>query len=79
MALYNSSSYLTKSDDEAFNKDYNPGSQPPHSGIYRCTGCGHEVVAEEKRQLPPQNHHQHTAAQGNIRWKMIVYADHRTK
>jgi hypothetical protein len=29
--------------------------------------------------LPPQNHHQHSAAQGHIRWRMIVYADHQTK
>ena len=79
MALYNNGTYLTKSDDKAFNSDYSPGTQPPHSGIYRCMGCGREVVAEENRQLPPQNHHQHTTAQGSIRWRMIVYADHKEK
>ena len=79
MALYNNINYLTQSNDNAFSVDYNPGTQPPHSGIYRCMGCGHEVVAEQSRQLPPQNHHQHSAAQGHIRWRMIVYADHREK
>jgi hypothetical protein len=79
MALYNDSKYLTQSSDDAFTKDFKPGEQPVHSGIYRCPGCGREVVAEEKKQLPPQNHHQHTAAQGLVRWRMIVYADHQTK
>lgn len=79
MALYNNINYLAHSNDNAFSMDYNPGTQPPHSGIYRCMGCGREVVAEQGRQLPPQNHHQHSAAQGHIRWRMIVYADHQTK
>jgi len=77
MALYNDSRYLAQSNDNAFNVDYNPGDQPPHSGIYRCMGCGREIVGEQQRQLPPQNHHQHAASQGRVRWRMIVYADHR--
>jgi hypothetical protein len=27
--------------------------------------------------LPPQNHHQHGAHQGPIRWQLIVFAVHR--
>jgi len=72
MALYNNGQYLTQSQDAAFSKDYNPGVQPPYSGIYRCMGCGREVVAEKERQLPPQNHHQHNMSQGTIRWRLIV-------
>jgi hypothetical protein len=53
--------------------------KPPHSGIYKCTGCGHEIVAEQDRQFPPQNHHQHPVSQGKIRWKLIVFADHESK
>lgn len=79
MALYKNSSYLAQNNSDAFDTIYNPGAQPAHSGIYRCMGCGREVVAEQSRQLPPQNHHQHTAAQGSVRWKMIVYADHDPK
>ncbi len=77
MALYKEEKYVKKSDDKAFDTTFNPGQAPEHSGIYRCTGCGHEVVAEQSRQLPPQNHHQHTTSQGPIRWKMLVYAQHQ--
>lgn len=79
MAIYQDKNYLTAGDDDAFKKDHSPGAKPPHSGIYRCMGCGREIVAEQERQLPPQNHHQHTTSQGSIRWRMIVYADHRPK
>lgn len=79
MALYKFSDYLNKSDDKSFDLEYKPGAVPPHSGIYRCLGCGREAVAEESRQLPPQNHHEHSTTQGAIRWRMIVYADHRPK
>jgi hypothetical protein len=79
MAFYKNGGYLAQSQDGAFDTTYSAGATPTHSGIYRCPGCGREVVAEENRSLPPQNHHQHTAAQGAVRWQMIVYADHRAK
>jgi hypothetical protein len=79
MALYKHSAYLTSSQDAVFDKDKTPGSTAPNSGVYRCLGCGREVVSTEAHPLPPQNHHQHTQAQGNIRWRLIVYADHRPK
>jgi hypothetical protein len=79
MALYKNGDWLSKSEDAAFDAIYKPGNAPAHSGIFRCLGCGREVVAEESRSLPPQNHHQHTTAQGEVRWKMAVYADHREK
>jgi len=79
MALYKDQRFLTTSTDAAFDKDYSPGQTPPHSGIYRCMGCGREIVAEQSRLFPPQNHHEHAANQGSIRWRMIVYADHKPK
>ena len=79
MASYKTASYLAKSESETFDAINNPGAATPFSGIYRCTGCGKEIVSEEQKPLPPQNHHQHTASQGEIRWKMIVYADHKPK
>jgi hypothetical protein len=79
MALYKHGNYLTQSNDTAFDVEHKPGQTPPHSGIYRCMGCGREIVAEEAKSFPPQNHHQHTANQGTIRWKMIAYADHKAK
>lgn len=79
MALYKYGEYLTQSSDTAFDTLHNPGAQPPYSGIYRCAGCGREIVAEAARQFPPQNHHEHSQSQGPIRWRLIVYADHQPK
>ena len=79
MALYKNGNYLTQSNDAAFDVDHKPGETPPHSGIYRCIGCGREIVAEQERSFPPQNHHTHTQSQGAILWRMIVYADHKPK
>lgn len=79
MAIYKRDSDLVKSSDSAFDKEYKPGESPDHSGIYRCKGCAREVVGEEARKLPPQNHHEHSTSQGDIRWRLTVYADHRAK
>lgn len=74
MALYKTATYLTQSTDAAFDTTYTPGTSTPHSGIYRCTGCGDEIASNAGNPLPPQNHHQHSTAQGSIRWQMIVYS-----
>jgi hypothetical protein len=79
MALYKDGKYLTQSQDAAFDKDYKPGEAVPHSGIYRCMGCGREAACNQGQPMPPQNHHQHTQNQGAIRWRLIVYADHQAK
>lgn len=79
MTLYKYTAFLTQSQDQAFDQLYAPGQVPPHSGIYRCHGCGREVVAEHGRTLPPQNHHQHAVNQGPVQWRMAVYADHDPK
>ncbi len=77
MALYKFTEYITQSNDAAFDGVHNPGVTTPHSGVYRCMGCNHEIVSEANKPLPPQNHHQHTQAQGAIRWRMAVYAQHK--
>ena len=74
MALYKYPQNLSQTSDEAFDKVYTPGSSTPHSGIYRCEGCGDEIAANQGNPLPPQNHHQHSVYQGNIRWRLTVYA-----
>ncbi len=79
MAMYKYGAYLTKSDDKIFDDLTGPGQTVPRSGIYRCEGCGREISSTEGLTMPPQNHHQHTYAQGTIRWRLIVYADHRPK
>ena len=79
MAIYKYSQYAQQANDNVFDGINTPGSAAPLSGIYRCLGCGKEVTSEEGNPLPPQNHHQHTQAQGSIRWRLAVYADHRAK
>lgn len=77
MALYKVDRYFTQSNDAAFYTEYTPGSATPHSGIYKCLGCGHEIVSEAKKPFPPQNHHEHNPyTQGKIRWMLIAFADH---
>ena len=76
MALYKDGTHLTPTTDTNFDTVHHPGAKAPFSGIYRCVGCGHEVVSTEHHPLPPQNHHQHKTNQGTIRWKLLVYAEH---
>jgi hypothetical protein len=72
MALYKYPDYLQVSDHQAFDLWHNPGVPTPYSGIYRCEGCGKEAASIYGAPLPPQDHHQHTIAQGAIRWRLIV-------
>jgi hypothetical protein len=74
MALYKNANYLTQTTDSAFDTLHKPGATTPHSGIYRCEGCGHEVASNAGNPLPPQNHHQHSNQYLAIQWRLIVYA-----
>jgi hypothetical protein len=72
MALYKYSQYLSQSSDAAFDRVHEPGTTTPHSGIYRCEGCGREVACNQGQPLPPQNHHQHPYGTSAIRWRLAV-------
>lgn len=72
MAFYKYPSILRQFDHTEFDRIYVPGATTGWSGIYRCEGCAREIVHTTDRHLPPQNHHQHTVAQGTIRWRLIV-------
>lgn len=74
MALYKYAQYVSLSNHEVFDSTHTPGATTPHSGIYRCEGCGHEVASNGGNPLPPQNHHQHSTSHGAIRWRLTVYA-----
>lgn len=76
MAWYKYPQVLNKTDKPAYDSIHKPGEAVPHSGIYQCQGCRHEIASNQNTPFPPQNHHQHTQAQGLIRWRLIVYADH---
>ncbi len=72
MAQYKYSHYLENSSDPRFDPAFPPGTEAPHSGIYKCQGCGTEVVSDAGEPLPPQSHHQHSLNQGRIAWRLVV-------
>jgi hypothetical protein len=72
VAYYKYSQILHQLNDAAFDSIWKPGTRPEYSGIFRCGGCGKEITHISSEALPSQNHHQHTAVQGDIRWQMIV-------
>jgi hypothetical protein len=72
MAYYKYSQILKRLDSKEFDVIREPGTLAGWSGIYRCEGCGKEVVSTAGHHLPPQNHHQHTSSQGSIRWRIVV-------
>lgn len=77
MAEYQYTTHLHHVTSSQFDVENTPGTLAPRSGIYRCTGCGREVASNQSEPLPPQNHGQHPVG-AKIRWKLIVYADHRS-
>ena len=79
MAFYKHGNQLRQSASVEYDKTHTPGATVPHSGVYRCQGCGREIAANERDPFPPQNHHQHEYSQGAIRWRLIVYADGSAK
>jgi len=72
MALYKDAGWLTQSTGSDFDTLHGPGVTVPHSGIYHCVGCGHEIAANAGTPFPPQNAHQHSPVLGSIRWRLIV-------
>lgn len=76
MAYYKYPQFLTANQHSNFDTLHSPGTDAPDAGIYRCEGCGHEIGIAKGHKMPPQGHHSHTAAQGTIRWRLIVAAIH---
>lgn len=72
MANYKYSENLHQSNHGDFDKIFTPSVEAPYPGIYRCTGCKHEIAIAGGHKLPPQNHHQHTNASIPIRWQLMV-------
>jgi hypothetical protein len=72
MAQYKYSHYLTNSCEPKFDPAHPPGETTPQTGIYKCQGCGTEVISHAGDPLPPTSHHQHSLVQGGIAWRLIV-------
>jgi hypothetical protein len=72
MALYQDANSLRQYSHPDFDNLFPPRSIPNHSGIYRCTGCGREIVMQAHKHFPPYDHHQHSRATTRFLWKMIV-------
>jgi hypothetical protein len=72
MATFKYSHYLMNRPEPKFDPAHAPGTVAPDAGIYKCQGCGIEVVSDAGDPLPPASHHQHSLAQGGIAWRLIV-------
>jgi hypothetical protein len=77
MAYYKYAKFLSQNLHPAFDSIHHPGETVPNSGIYCCVGCGESVTSVADEPFPPQNHHQHTDAQGRIRWRLIVMSQYK--
>jgi hypothetical protein len=72
MAQYRYLHFLSHSADPKFESAHPPGTTTPQTGIYKCQGCGTEIVSNAGDPLPPSTHHQHSLAQGGISWWLAV-------
>ncbi len=66
MAFYKYQQFLVQQQGPEFDTIHPPNSPTPFSGIYRCEGCGLSATFVKPHNIPPQNHHQHTADQGAV-------------
>jgi hypothetical protein len=72
MALYKDPQYLQQEFGAEYDAIHEPGFATPFSGVYRCEGCGKSITSIRGRPLPPQNSHEHSIANGRVRWRMVV-------
>jgi hypothetical protein len=77
MAAYKYRHLLSTSEDLVFDHDHSLGAAAKLSGIYRCPACGREAVVREGEAFPAD--HTHAVTEGPVRWRLLVYADHRAK
>ena len=74
MALYKYSKFFNLAEFQDFETEFRSGERAPQSGLYRCCGCGHEIVSSAGYSFPPENHHRHAPDEGAIRWRLIASA-----
>jgi hypothetical protein len=74
MAYYKDSTSLVKYDGAMFDAIHLPDQPATFAGIYRCEGCGKEIAHSAGLALPAPNDHPHAVEQGEIRWRLTVWA-----
>jgi hypothetical protein len=77
MAIYKQPTFIKRSSEPAFDEEHPPEGMAEYSGIYRCPGCGREILCYEGNPLPPATHHAHSANEGVIRWQLAIFAESR--
>lgn len=78
MAQYKYPQNLSQSTSAAFDTRYAPGTKVENPGIYRCAGCGEEVIVHKGQLLPAQNHHSHARGEGKLEWQLLVFAQSKS-
>ena len=72
MSMFRRSNDIEVSISPEFDREYEPGQTPVHSGIYRCRGCGCEIVAHGSKPFLVDGHPKHSPAHGPLRWRLAV-------
>jgi hypothetical protein len=72
VAAYKYAYFLAPSINARFDHIYPAGARSPRAGIYRCEGCGREVIAWNGPSLPARDDHDHEPEHGTVRWRLIV-------
>ena len=72
MSMFRRSNDIEVSLSPEFDREYEPGQTPVHSGIYRCRGCGCEIVAHGSKPFLVEGHPRHSPAHGPVRWRLAV-------
>lgn len=72
MVLYKEEKFFQQSVDAAFDMLATPGQVTPRSGIYKCVGCGHEIVASRGSLMPDDDHHPHSQEHGDRNWRLVA-------
>lgn len=80
MPLYKDLKYLRQSQGTAFDETHPPGAAGPCRGIYRCEGCGYEVICEADEFLPgtpnciAHESGKWPSAPKEVRWRLVTSA-----
>ena len=85
MPYYKDDQYFTKVNalnGSQFDRNYGVSTRAPKAGIYRCTGCGHEIAIAEGHILPPDGQHDHPlhnlllGIRPPYQWQLVAQAKH---